>query len=113
MQVSKELQQQIDVLQEEATQKAAASSSQAGIAAADMAALQQELNELTQRLKAAESGQAEFKDGQEQWKGKCSKFQQVQHSASGHCLCLTRIAPHDLPSWHWRCSLMTQKNPSG
>ena len=79
LQANLELQQQVDSLQEEAAQKAASFSSQAEGAAADKAALQQELSELSQALKAAESGQADLRNDQEQWKSKCSKLQQVRH----------------------------------
>ena len=73
------MQQQVDSLQEEAAEKAASFSSQAEAAAADKAALQQVLSELSQALKAAESEQANLRNDLEQWKSKCSKIQQVQH----------------------------------
>ncbi len=77
LQANQELQQQVDSLQEEAAQRAASFSSQAEGTAADKAALQQDLSELSQALKAAESGQADLRNDQEQWKSKCSKLQQV------------------------------------
>ncbi|KAA6426660.1 MAG: CENPE type kinesin [Trebouxia sp. A1-2] len=75
-QANQELQQQVDSLQEEAAQKAASFSSQAEGAAADKAALQQELSELSQALKAAESGQADLRSDQEHWKSKYAKLHQ-------------------------------------
>jgi len=77
LQANQELQQKVDALLSAASEQAASFSSQAEGLASDKAALQQELSELTRQLKAAESGQADLREEQEQWKGKCSKFQQV------------------------------------
>ena len=77
MQANQQLQQQIDTLQQEASSKATISSNQAQALEAEKTALQQELNGLSQKLKAAEIGNSELQEQQDQWKSKCSKYQQV------------------------------------
>lgn len=77
LQANQQLQQQIDTLHQEASDKAASFSSQAQALEAEKTALQQELTGLSQKLKAAESGKLELTEQQDLWKSKCCKYQQV------------------------------------
>ena len=77
MQANQTLQEQIDGLRQEESNRAAQFSSQAEEAAAEKAVLQQDLLELNQKLKAAETGQADLQKEQELWKSKCSKHVQA------------------------------------
>ena len=77
MQANQELQQQIEVLHQDASDKATSFSSQAQTWETEKAALQQELAVLAQEVKASESGRSELQEQLEMWKSKCSKYQQV------------------------------------
>lgn len=90
LQGTQELQQQIDVLRQEASDAATSFSNQAQALTAEKTALQQELTGMSQKLKVAESAKSELQEQQDLWKSKCSKYQLVglpaKHVVStSHC----------------------------
>ena len=100
LQANHELQQQMDMLHQEASDKSTSFSNQAQALEAEKAALQQDLTGLALKLKAAESGQSELQEQQELWKSKCSKYLQVCFlqtmssaiNANAYCsVCLSRL----------------------
>lgn len=82
LQGNQQLQQQIDMLRQEACDKAISFGNQAQELTAEKTALQQELTGMSQRLEVAESGKSELQEQQDLWKSKCSKFQLVGHLQS-------------------------------
>lgn len=81
LQGNQQLQQQVDMLRQEASDKATSFGNQAQALTAEKTALQQELIEMSQKLKVAESGKSELQEQQDLWKSKCSKYQLVGSSA--------------------------------
>lgn len=77
MQANQELQQQIETLNQEISEKATSFSNQAEAFEAEKAALRQDLAGLAHQVKAAESGNVELQEQLETWTSKCSKYQQV------------------------------------
>lgn len=78
MQANQELQQQIEVLHQDVSDKATTFSNQAQAWETEKVALQQDLAGLAQEVKAAESTKSELQELLEMWKSKCSKYQQVR-----------------------------------
>lgn len=67
----------MDILHQEASDRATSFSNQAQALEAEKTALQQELTGLSQKLRATESGKLGLQEQQDLWKSKCSKYQQV------------------------------------